>query len=102
MIGAALKRREDPPLVRGAGRYVGADAAAAIEVDYEPRPAVSDPEAALAPGAPRVHAEFPDNVVLRWSWSEGDVEGAFARAARVVRLRLVNQRLAGVALEPRG
>ena len=83
-------------------RYVGADAAAAIEVEYEPRPAVSDPEAALAPGAPRVHAEFPDNVVLRWSWSEGDVEGAFARAARVVRLRLVNQRVAGVALEPRG
>src|SRR5437870_5210789 len=83
-------------------RYVGADAATAIEVEYEPRPAVSDPEAALAPGAPRVHAEFPDNVVLRWSWSEGDVEGAFARAARVVRLRLVNQRVAGVALEPRG
>jgi carbon-monoxide dehydrogenase large subunit len=63
---------------------------------------VSDPEAALAPGAPRVHADFPDNVALTWAWSEGDVEGAFARAHTVVRLRLVNQRLAGVALEPRG
>src|SRR5262249_49139246 len=85
-----------------ANRYVGADAAAAIEVEYEPQPAVSDPEAALAPGAPRVHADLPDNVVLRWSWSGGDVDGAFARAARVVGLRLVNQRVAGVALEPRG
>lgn len=83
-------------------RYVAGDACEAIEVEYEPLPAVSDPEAALAPGAPRVHAEFPDNVALTWAWSEGEVEEAFARAHTVVRLRLVNQRLAGVALEPRG
>lgn len=83
-------------------RYVAADACEAIEVEYDPLPAVSDPEGALAPGAPRVHADFPDNVALTWAWSEGDVEGAFARAHAVVRLRLVNQRLAGVALEPRG
>ena len=83
-------------------RYAAADALDAIEVDYQPLPAVTDPEAALAPGAPRVHTEFPDNVALRWGWSAGDVDGAFARAHAVVRLRLVNQRLAGVALEPRG
>ncbi len=83
-------------------RYLAADTAAAIEVDWSPLPAVADPEAALAPGAPRVHAGLPDNVALRWSWSHGDVEGGFARAARVVRLRLVNQRVAGLAMEPRG
>ncbi len=83
-------------------RYAAADACEAIEVEYAPLPAVCDPEAALAPGATRVHAEFPDNVALTWAWSEGDVEGAFARADTVVRLRLVNQRLAGVPLEPRG
>ncbi|MBI1894486.1 MAG: molybdopterin-dependent oxidoreductase [Candidatus Rokubacteria bacterium] len=83
-------------------RYLAADACEAIQVEYEPLPAVSDPEAALAPDAPRVHPEFPDNVALTWAWSQGDVEGAFARADTVVRLRLVNQRLAGVALEPRG
>ena len=62
-------------------RYLAADACDLIEVEYEPRPAVGDPEAALAPGAPRVHEEFPDNVALRWGWSHGDVEGAFARGS---------------------
>ncbi len=83
-------------------RYVAADACEAIEVEYALLPAVSDPEAALKPDAPRVHPQFPDNVALTWSWSEGDVEGEFARAHTVVRLRLVNQRVAGVPLEPRG
>ncbi len=83
-------------------RYVAADACEAIEVDYEPLPAVGEPEAALAPGAPRVHEEFPDNVALRWGWIHGDVDAAFARARHVVRLSLVNQRVAGMALEPRG
>ncbi len=83
-------------------RYVAADACEAIEVEYAPLRAVSDPEAALKPDGPCVHPQFPDNVALTWSWSEGDVEGAFARAHTVVRLRLTNQRLAGVALEPRG
>jgi len=83
-------------------RYVAADACEQIEAEYDPQPAVSDLDAALAPRAPRVHAQFPDNVALTWGWSEGDVDGAFARAHTVVRLRVKNQRLAGVALEPRG
>jgi CO/xanthine dehydrogenase Mo-binding subunit len=83
-------------------RYVAADACEAIQVDYDPLPVVADPHTALAPDAPRVHAEFPDNVALRWSWTHGDVDGAFARARHVVRLSLVNQRVAGMALEPRG
>ena len=83
-------------------RYVAADCCDAIAVDYDPLPAVADPAAALAPDAPRVHAELPDNVALRWAWTHGDVDGAFARARHVVRLCLVNQRVAGMALEPRG
>jgi len=83
-------------------RYVATDACDAIEVDYEPLPAVGDPEAALAPAAPRVHEEFPDNVGLQWSWTHGDVDSAFSRARHVVRVRLVNQRVAPLAMEPRG
>ncbi|HSE92805.1 MAG TPA: xanthine dehydrogenase family protein molybdopterin-binding subunit [Methylomirabilota bacterium] len=83
-------------------RYVAADGGEAVLVDYEPLPAVGDPEAAATPGAPRVHEEFADNVALRWSWTHGDVDAAFARARHVVRLRLVNQRVAGLAMEPRG
>jgi len=83
-------------------RYRAADACDAIDVDFDSLPAAGDPETALAPGAPRVHEEFPDNVALRWSWSHGEVDDAFARARHVVRLRLVNQRVAGMAMEPRG
>ncbi len=83
-------------------RYRAADACEAIDVEYEPLPAVTDPRAALASDAPRVHPGLPDNVALTWSWSAGDVDGAFARAAAVVGVRLANQRVAGMALEPRG
>lgn len=83
-------------------RYVATDASELIDVDYDPLPAIADPETALAATAPRVHAESPDNVALRWSWKAGDVDGAFARAHRVVSLRLTNQRIAGMAMEPRG
>jgi carbon-monoxide dehydrogenase large subunit len=93
---------EPVAVVVAENRYVAADACEAIQVDYDPLSAVVDPHGALAPDAPRVHAEFPDNVALRWSWTHGDVDGAFARARHVVRLSLVNQRVAGMALEPRG
>ncbi|HET9490634.1 MAG TPA: molybdopterin cofactor-binding domain-containing protein [Methylomirabilota bacterium] len=83
-------------------RDVAADACEAIAVDYEPLPAVGDPESALAGGAPRVHESFPDNVALRWEWTHGDVDGAFAGSRHRVGLRLVNQRVAGMAMEPRG
>jgi aerobic carbon-monoxide dehydrogenase large subunit len=83
-------------------RYVAVDARDLVHVEYEPLPAVSEPDAAAAPGAPQLHAEAPGNVALRWSWQHGDVAGAFERAAAVVRVRLVNQRVAGVPMEPRG
>jgi aerobic carbon-monoxide dehydrogenase large subunit len=44
-------------------RYLAEDALRRIEVDYEPLPAVLDPEAAAAPGAPLVYPEWGDNVV---------------------------------------
>src|SRR5947207_10252880 len=40
-------------------RYLARDAADAVEVDYEPLPAVTDPEKAIAPGAPAVHPDWP-------------------------------------------
>ena len=56
-----------------------------IEVDYEELPAVFDPRAAVRPGAPLVHEERPTNHTdLRYQFSHGDVEGAFAEAAVVV------------------
>jgi xanthine dehydrogenase molybdenum-binding subunit len=56
-----------------------------IEVEYEELPAVFDPEAALRPGAPLVHAGRATNHTdLRYQFSHGDVDRAFAGAAAVV------------------
>ena len=60
-------------------RYMARDAAELVEVEYEPLPAVADPEKALAPGAPAVHPEWPDNIAFTFHQEGGDTEQAFAR-----------------------
>src|SRR5436189_574401 len=80
---------------------VAVDAAAEIVVDWEPLPAVTDPFAAMAGGAPQVHDDAPGNVEHKNAIKAGDSDGAFARARRVVTQRMVSQRLCGVPIEPR-
>ena len=78
------------------------DAADAVQVDYEPLPAVVDAAAAVASGAPLVVPDAADNVACEMR--HGDpraAEAAFARAAHVVALDLVNQRVAACPIEPR-
>src|SRR5215470_2776010 len=86
--------------------YTAADAAAAIDVDYEPLPAVTDPWQAAQPGAPLVHpglASVPrdGNIVLRMPIDTGDYGAAREQADVVIRQRLRNQNLIPGALEPR-
>ncbi|MBA2449701.1 MAG: xanthine dehydrogenase family protein molybdopterin-binding subunit [Chloroflexi bacterium] len=83
-------------------RYAASDAAALVEVEYEPLPPVVDPEAALEAGAPLLFEEFGTNLGHRQVKDGGDVEGAFAKADRVVKLKLVNQRVLPTAMETRG
>jgi carbon-monoxide dehydrogenase large subunit len=81
-------------------------AAEAVVVDYAPMPAVSDVAAAAAPGAPQLWPEAPGNVALDWpGFGSGDraaLDAAFAAAAHVARVRLVNQRIVMAPMEPRG
>jgi len=83
-------------------RYAARDALDLIRVEYEPLPVVSDAEKALAPGSPVIHSEWPDNVAFRSEQKEGNLAKAFKAADKIVRLRLVHQRLAPIAIEPRG
>src|SRR6266536_1593810 len=53
-------------------RYLAEDALAAIEVTWEPLPAVASIEAALMPGAPLVHADVPGNRAARMVQRVGD------------------------------
>ena len=83
-------------------RAQAVDAAEAILVDYEELPAVTSLEAAYAADAPRVFDAAPDNVVAEARVGDAAAcDAAFAAAAHVVALDLVNQRLAPSPIEPR-
>src|SRR5205807_5084164 len=78
------------------------DAAEKIAVDYRVEPAVVDVAAALRSGAPQVWPEAPGNVCYDWHLGDGAaVDAAFAKAAKIVKLDLVNNRLVPNAMEPR-
>jgi carbon-monoxide dehydrogenase large subunit len=83
-------------------RTAAQTAAEAIIVEYEVLPSVVDPMEAIKPGAPVVWPEAPDNIVAVMSYGDAAaVEAAFAKAAHVVSLDLVSQRLFPSAMEPR-
>lgn len=78
------------------------DAAERIEVDYEELPAVTDASAAMAPGAPTVWPERPDNLSLTCEvGDEMAAARAFAEAAHVVAFDGYSQRVTGSPMEPR-
>jgi carbon-monoxide dehydrogenase large subunit len=78
------------------------DAAEAIVVDYQPLPCVSDADDAMKPGAPLVWAAATGNVACEARHGKlKETEAAFAKAAHVVTLDLVNQRCAPAPIEPR-
>ena len=88
--------------VAATSRYAAEDACQRIRVEYEPLPALSDPFAALRPEAPRLHDTLASNVVFERTLRFGDVEGDFARAARVVRRRLRWHRMGAQPIETAG
>ena len=82
--------------------YIARDAIDAIDVDYDPLPVVTDPEAAAREGTPLTHPELGTNVAFTQSVLGGsDIDDAFRRADRVVKHRLYHQRLTPMPIEPR-
>jgi aerobic carbon-monoxide dehydrogenase large subunit len=78
------------------------DAAEAAEIDIEALPAVTEPSAATAPGAPRLYDDVPQNVGLDFHFGDNPaVAEAFARAAHVTRLDLRSNRIVVNPIEPR-
>lgn len=79
------------------------DAAEAIAIDWQPLPHVVGAEAALATGAPLVWRDRPGNVAFTAALGdEAATRAAFAKAARTVELKVVNQRLVANYLDTRG
>ncbi len=78
------------------------DAAELVEVAYEPLPAVVRATDAITPGAPSLWEQAPDNVCIDIEVGDAAATGAaFARAAHVVKLETLAQRVTGVPMEPR-
>jgi aerobic carbon-monoxide dehydrogenase large subunit len=82
-------------------RYAAADAVEAIDVDYEPLPAVVDMEEALTDKTP-VHADAGTNKCFTWPFANGDYDAVAKQAEVVVKRRFIQQRLIPTAMEPRG
>jgi len=116
MDGKPMNEPPHPVLAQGKVRYVGdqvvlviaetsaqaKDAGELVDIDYEVLPSVVNCVAALKPGAPQIHAEAPGNKC--YTWALGDkaaTDAAFAKAAHVTKLDIVNNRLIPNAIEPR-
>jgi carbon-monoxide dehydrogenase large subunit len=82
-------------------RYVAQDALERLRVEYAPLPALTDVVSATAPGAPRLYAEWPDNVVVGREIGPGIPEGLFASAHAVVEATFTTPRQTAAPLEGR-
>jgi carbon-monoxide dehydrogenase large subunit len=114
--GSPLLQTNRPALATDKVRFVGdpiafvvaetlaqaRDAAEAVELDIAPLPAVTDAAEAAKPGAPLLYDHIPDNVALDYHYGDtAKIEAAFASAAHVTKLDIVNTRVAVVSMEPR-
>lgn len=88
--------------VIGENRYLVEDACALVDVDYEPLPAVIDPEMAQTPGLPLVDDSIPKNRPYHGVFAHGDVDAARAKADRVVTARFHQGRQTHAPVETRG
>jgi carbon-monoxide dehydrogenase large subunit len=79
-----------------------ADAAELVVIDYDDLPAVTAALDAAADDAPLLHENAPNNIAFRKRLTAGDADKAFERAAYTVGQRMTSQRIAPVAMEPRG
>ena len=115
--GTPFHARPQPALAGDRVRFVGEpvafvvaetpaqahDAAELVFVDYAPLPAVADIATARAEGAPPVWDDVADNRAFEWEMGDGEAtDAAFAAAARIVRLQVVNNRIVQSAMEARG
>src|SRR5258708_23274863 len=114
--GTPMKTPPRPSLARGKVRFVGEavavvvaetasqakDGAEAVMLDIDEMSAVTEPESALAPGAPEIHGEASGNLALDFHYGDAEaVKKAFAEAAHVTTLKIDSNRVVCNPMEPR-
>jgi carbon-monoxide dehydrogenase large subunit len=100
-IGQARYVGDPVAVVVAENRYIAQDARDLVQVEYEPLLAITDPEEALRKETPLVYPEFGTNQAFNHTSTGGDIQAAFGEADRIIRLRVVNQRVAASSIEPR-
>jgi carbon-monoxide dehydrogenase large subunit len=99
--GRALWQGQPVAIVLATDRALAEDAVDKIEVDWQPLPALADPESALSSESSVLHPELGSNLAFEHSIEAGGVQAAFESAAHVVQRKLKFARHTGVPLEPR-
>ncbi|MGD9763953.1 MAG: xanthine dehydrogenase family protein molybdopterin-binding subunit, partial [Candidatus Binatia bacterium] len=100
-VGKALFVGDLVAAVVADNRYVAEDGVDLVEVDYEPLPAVVDAEKGAQKGAPVIHEEWGDNVMITATLEGGDVDAAFKDAEVVVKGRFQMNRHCAAPMEGR-
>jgi carbon-monoxide dehydrogenase large subunit len=92
---------EPVALVIAEDRYIAEDAKELVEVGYQPLPAVKDPELSIQKGSPMANEEVPDNIGYYYSFETPGFSNVFASAFRIVKTKVLNQRVAPSPIEGR-
>jgi len=80
---------------------IAEDAAARVQVEYEPLPPIVSVQQALADSPTLLHEDWPDNIQFEWQVAIGDVNKALSEADLVVKEVISSHRYSGVPLETR-
>lgn len=88
--------------VAASDEEVAEEALRLIKVDYEPLPAIYDPEESIKPGATQLHEAHKNNISLRVTRTVGDIEKAFRESDYVREDKFITQPQGQAAIEPHG
>jgi carbon-monoxide dehydrogenase large subunit len=104
-VDRVVYQAQEVAAVIATDRYTAADAAAAIEVEYEPLTPVVDPKKALEPDAPLVRPDRENKTNHIWHWEAGDqaaTDALFQQAEVVVKEDLYIPRIHVSSIETCG
>ena len=105
-VEKVMYQAQEVAAVLATERYIAADGADAVEVQYEPLPVVVDPKKALEPGAPVLRTDKKDkhdNHIWHWEWGDrAATDRAFREAAVTVKENIYLPRIHVASIETCG
>ncbi len=93
---------EEVAAVAAVSEEVAREALELIRVDYEPLPAVFDPEEAMKPGAPQLYEDSPNNIASHFTRQFGDIQEGYREADEIFEDRFTCPPVVACTMEPHG